>query len=165
MRWWQRDSEREVDVVSGMFMLVRREAIDEVGLMDDGYFMYYEDTDWCFRFAKANWKMLFWPEAAILHINGGSHSTKQQSPEMFVQQQKSFLRFFQEHHGVVAFLIVRLLLLIVNGSRSCLWGVRSVISRLLCKSSLREWNEASKYWRGVRYCVFGVEPERVNKES
>lgn len=165
MLWWQRDSEREVDVVSGMFMLVRREAIDEVGLMDDGYFMYYEDTDWCYRFAKAGWKMVFWPEAAILHIEGGSGSTKQQPPEMFVQQQKSLLRFFQEHHGVVAFFIARLFLLIVNGSRSCLWGMRSAMSRLLYKSSLREWNEASKYWDGVRYCVFGIEPERVNRES
>ena len=50
MTWWLRDDSREVEVVTGCFMLVRREAIDDVGMMDDGFFMYAEETDWCYRF-------------------------------------------------------------------------------------------------------------------
>ena len=64
MGWWDRRDEREVDVVSGMFMLVRREALDEVGPMDDGYFMYAEEADWCWRFWKRGWTVRVHPARA-----------------------------------------------------------------------------------------------------
>src|ERR1019366_2291980 len=47
MTWWLREDSREVEVVTGCFMLVRRQAMDDVGMMDDGFFMYAEETDWC----------------------------------------------------------------------------------------------------------------------
>ena len=83
--WWDRTTEREVDVVSGMFMLVRRDAIVQVGLMDEDYFVYAEETDWCFRFWRAGWRCVFTPQARIIHLDGGGKSTSQVSVKMFVQ--------------------------------------------------------------------------------
>ena len=69
--WWGRDDERDLDVISGMFMLIRKEALDEVGLLDEDYFIYTEETDLCFRFARAGWRRVFTPSARILHVCGG----------------------------------------------------------------------------------------------
>jgi GT2 family glycosyltransferase len=72
MTWWARDDSREVDVVTGCYMLVRKEAIDKVGLMDERFFMYAEETDWCYRFKADQWKNRFTPDAEIIHIGGAS---------------------------------------------------------------------------------------------
>lgn len=72
MTWWSRNDSREVDVVTGCFMLVRKKAIDEVGLMDERFFMYAEETDWCYRFKTKGWKNQFTPNAEIIHIGGAS---------------------------------------------------------------------------------------------
>jgi GT2 family glycosyltransferase len=61
-----------VDVVTGCYMLVRRDAIDAVGLMDERFFMYFDETDWCHRFHGGGWKRRFTPDAEIIHIGGGS---------------------------------------------------------------------------------------------
>ena len=53
-------------------MLVRREAIEQVGMMDEQFFMYAEEIDWCYRFKKAGWKILFTPNAEIVHLGGAS---------------------------------------------------------------------------------------------
>ncbi len=65
------DDEGVVDAINGAFMLVRAAAIDEVGLLDEGYWMYGEDLDWCFRFWSAGWKVLYWPRATVVHVKGG----------------------------------------------------------------------------------------------
>lgn len=72
MTWWRRDDTREVDAVTGCYMLVNRKAIDEVGPLDDRFFLYYEETDWCYRFKARGWKNRFMPYAQIIHYGGGS---------------------------------------------------------------------------------------------
>jgi len=72
MTWWGRNDAREVDVVTGCFMLVRKEAISEIGLMDEQFFMYSEETDWCYRFKAKGWKNWFTPDGEIVHIGGAS---------------------------------------------------------------------------------------------
>jgi len=76
MMWWGRDDVQAVDVVTGCFMLVRRRAIEQVGLMDERYFVYGEETDWCYRFKKAGWKIMFSPDGRIIHYAGQSTSHK-----------------------------------------------------------------------------------------
>ncbi|HNS20231.1 MAG TPA: glycosyltransferase family 2 protein [Sedimentisphaerales bacterium] len=97
MTWWQRDDERDVDVVTGCFMLVRREAIEQVGVMDEQFFMYAEETDWCYRFRQAGWRLLFSPVGEIIHLGG--QSSKRVGVEMTVQLRLSILRFLRKHHG------------------------------------------------------------------
>lgn len=62
----------EVDAISGAFMLVRKEALDDVGPMDEGYFLHCEDLDWCKRFWQKGWKVIFVPDVTITHFKGGS---------------------------------------------------------------------------------------------
>ena len=61
-----------VDAVNGAFMLVRREAVDDVGPMDERYWLYAEDLDWCHRFWERGWKILYWPQVEVVHWKGGS---------------------------------------------------------------------------------------------
>jgi N-acetylglucosaminyl-diphospho-decaprenol L-rhamnosyltransferase len=66
------DQTCEVDAVNGAFMFARREAVEEVGLLDEDYFMYVEDLDWCFRFGKSGWKVVYHPAATTVHLKGQS---------------------------------------------------------------------------------------------
>jgi GT2 family glycosyltransferase len=100
--WWDRTTQMDVDVVSGMFMLVRQKAIQEIGLMDEAFFVYAEETDWCFRFRQANWRCVFTPSARIIHLDGGNKSTDLVKNKMFVQMQKSILIFHLKHRGVLS---------------------------------------------------------------
>jgi GT2 family glycosyltransferase len=58
---------REVDWVQGSAMFVKKEIIDKIGLMDEKFFMYFEDADWCRRFRKAGYKVVYFPEAQMSH--------------------------------------------------------------------------------------------------
>ncbi len=81
----------EVEAVSGACMLVRREALDDVGKLDEGYFLHCEDLDWCMRFRQNNWKVYFVPDAKAVHHLGGC---SRQRP-IFVEWHK--------HRGMVRF--------------------------------------------------------------
>jgi hypothetical protein len=161
MLWWGRDSEREVDVISGSFMFVKRKAIEEVGLMDEDYFLYYEETDWCYRFARAGWKILFWPGAKILHWHGGRNSSKQESLRMFVQFQKSLLIFFRKHYGWLNCITARLLLIMSFGLRCCSWILVVSLKRLLGNSIDSEKEKLIKHWGALKFCAFGAVPEKA----
>ena len=84
----------EVEAISGACMLVRRVALDEVGLLDEGYFMHCEDLDWCMRFRRNGWKILFVPEARLLHYQG----TCSKSRPVFVEwhKHKGMVRFYRK---------------------------------------------------------------------
>jgi GT2 family glycosyltransferase len=66
----------EVEAISGACMLVRREALNDVGLWDEGYFLHCEDLDWCMRFRQKAWKIMFVPDAVISHAKGVSSSAR-----------------------------------------------------------------------------------------
>jgi GT2 family glycosyltransferase len=124
MTWWDRDDVREVDVVTGCFMLVRREAIEDVGLMDERFFMYGEETDWCYRFTKAGWKNLFYPGASIVHLGG--ESTRARADDMNIQLRRSILEFMRKHRGALSYGTARLLTSLFYATRMPYWWVRSL---------------------------------------
>jgi GT2 family glycosyltransferase len=84
----------EVEAISGALMLVRREAIEDVGVWDEGYFLHCEDLDWCMRFKQKNWKIVFVPDAPVTHFQG----TCSRGRPFFVawHKHKSMLRFYQK---------------------------------------------------------------------
>ncbi|WP_170359764.1 MULTISPECIES: glycosyltransferase family 2 protein [Ruegeria] len=106
---WDRCSEREVDVVSGMFMLVPRRVFEAVGLLDEAFFVYSEEADWCRRIRDAGWRCVFAPEAQILHLDGGGKSTVQIRSRMFVQMQKSKMIYLRKHYGLSGALLGRMI--------------------------------------------------------
>ena len=66
------DEVGEVDALNGAFMLARREALDEVGPLDEGYWLYMEDLDWCYRFMQSGWKVLYDGTVTVVHVKHGS---------------------------------------------------------------------------------------------
>jgi GT2 family glycosyltransferase len=62
----------EVDAVNGAFMLVRREALEDVGILDEGYWLYMDDLDWCFRFKQKGWKVWYDGAVTVMHVKGGT---------------------------------------------------------------------------------------------
>ena len=106
---WDRTTGRDVDVVSGMFMLVPRAVLDAVGPLDDAFFIYSEEADWCRRIRKAGWRCVFAPVARIVHLDGGSKSTAQIRSRMYVQMQKSKMIYLRKHGGLPGVLGGRLI--------------------------------------------------------
>jgi len=88
------------DWIMGAFMMVRREAIDQVGVLDEDYFMYAEDMDWCYRFKKSGWKIQYIPEPAIVHLGGGSSVAVPR--RTLARNTASQLMYFYKHHGLLA---------------------------------------------------------------
>ena len=91
------DAVREAEFVMGSAMLVRREAADEVGLFDEGFFMFNEESDWCYRFRQAGWRVLFFPGAEVFHVGGAT--TKQNWQRNYNEQLVSHVRFLAKHRG------------------------------------------------------------------
>ena len=100
---------QDVDWITGAAMLARREAIDEVGLMDEGFFMYSEELDWCRRFAEAGWRVVYLPSARIVHHVG--KSSEQVMAARHIHFQTSKVRYFRKYHGTVAAELLRWYLL------------------------------------------------------
>ena len=97
LTWWDYDTPREVDVVAGCFMLVRRAALDQVGEMSERFYMYSEDTEWCWRFHRHGWKVRYTPDAVIIHHMRGS--TSQCAEPMRVLERRSMLMFMEQRSG------------------------------------------------------------------
>ena len=78
----------------GAVMLARRAAIDEVGPLDEDFFLFSEETDWCYRFHRAGWQVLFTPDAEFVHVYGAAHGGR-----MFRENVRGHLRFLAKHRG------------------------------------------------------------------
>jgi len=87
----------QVDWVGGACLMARREMIDQVGLLDEGYFMYSEEMDWCYRAAKLGWYVCYLPGARLIHLGGGS--SRHAAAGMIAELYRSKLRFFARHYG------------------------------------------------------------------
>ena len=88
------DEAGEVDAVNGAFMLCRAEAVREVGLLDEGYWLYMEDLDWCARFWQAGWKVFYDPGGVALHVKGAS-SGKRRRPKQEIAFHRGMGRFYR----------------------------------------------------------------------
>ena len=88
----------EVDSLCGAAMAVRREVIGEVGLMDESYFMYGDDIDWCYRIKKAGWKVYYLPEAEIIHY-GGRGGSRRRSYRNIVEFYRAMAVFYKKHYS------------------------------------------------------------------
>jgi hypothetical protein len=88
------DEPGEVDAVNGAFMLCRAAAVREVGLLDEGYWLYMEDLDWCRRFWQAGWKVFYEPAGAALHVKGGSSGARR-APRQEIAFHRGMGRFYR----------------------------------------------------------------------
>jgi GT2 family glycosyltransferase len=88
------DEPGEVDAVNGAFMLCRAQAVREVGLLDEGYWLYMEDLDWCRRFWQAGWRVFYEPAGVALHVKGGSSGTRR-APRQELAFHRGMGRFYR----------------------------------------------------------------------
>lgn len=86
----------QVEAISGSFMMVRREMVNQVGLLDEDFFMYCEDIDYCHRINLAGGKIFYVPESQIIHYKG--ESTKKNNLDYIITFNKSLYKFFQKHY-------------------------------------------------------------------
>lgn len=94
------DEVQDVDWVTGAALMARREAIEQVGPLDEGFFMYSEELDWCRRFREAGWRVVYLPTARVIHYGG--KSSEQVLPARHIHFQRSKIRYFRKYHGAVA---------------------------------------------------------------
>ena len=106
MGGFDHDTETEADWLYAAALLVRREAVEQVGMFDEDFFMFSEEVDWLTRFRRAGWKVLFTPSAEVVHVGGASHGG-----QLYVENLRGLLRFEAKHHGPDAAEHTRLLLL------------------------------------------------------
>ena len=102
---WDHASVRSCDWVPGCYALIRKEVIDQVGLFDPRYFLYYEEVDHCFAAKRAGWEVAYYPDTTVVHIGGESAkheaAISSQSRQIESLQIESELLFFRKNHGVL----------------------------------------------------------------
>lgn len=110
LTFWNFEDTRQVDVINGCFWVLRRSAMEEVGLLDERFFMYGEDVDWCRRFTHKGWRLVYFAEADALHYGGASSSN---APIKFdIERQRADYQYWTKHHSWIeahAFLFISLL--------------------------------------------------------
>jgi GT2 family glycosyltransferase/peptidoglycan/xylan/chitin deacetylase (PgdA/CDA1 family) len=97
---WPQEAIRPVDILTGCFWLVRRQALNQVGPLDASFFMYGEDMDWCKRFWSHGWQVVFVPDAEAIHYGGASSSN---APlRFYIEMKRADLQYWAKHHSRAA---------------------------------------------------------------
>jgi len=94
---FRHDEPREIDFAKAAGFLLRRAAYDEVGPFDEEFFLFSEETDWCYRARAAGWRSCFFPGAEVVHVGGASW--RRESSMLFREQVRGHLRFLKKHRG------------------------------------------------------------------
>lgn len=116
----------EVECVAGAFLLVRKKSIEKTGLMDENYFVYSEDIDWCYRLKKKAGKIFYFPNAEAIHYGG--ESMKQEAEKTFLELYKSKLLFSKKHYGNFKIDIIRLILVIDTWLKLLGWKFLNLVN-------------------------------------
>jgi GT2 family glycosyltransferase len=142
MSAWNVEAAREVESLIGACLMLRREAIDEIGRLDERYFMYSEEVDYCYRLRKAGWPLYWVPQAVVVHYGG--QSTRQIADEMFLQLYQNKLLYFRKHYGRADAWAYKFILLWASSMRLAL----SPFTWLEKPSRRRQHRDlAGRYWR------------------
>ncbi|VVO55133.1 hypothetical protein PS858_00486 [Pseudomonas fluorescens] len=157
---WDHASVRECDWVPGCYYLIRREVIDQIGLFDPRYFLYYEEVDHCKRVKQAGWKVVYYPDTTVVHIGGESAKTvvelnavSRQIPKMQIESE---LLYFRKHHGLPGLALHMFLV--------CLGDLILVLKALLKgrgRAAINAcWQHTRATWALLRETQFATQPTR-----
>jgi N-acetylglucosaminyl-diphospho-decaprenol L-rhamnosyltransferase len=139
MDYWQRDSVREVGVITGCCLMIRREIYEQTGGFDDHFFMYAEETDLCWRIRKTGGRLIFCPEAQIIHLVG--ESAKKATSNRLFHINRALLKLFRKHYGKAYMLLANLLMCVFYAVRVPLMKLATIVRP---NEELRE--KAKAYW-------------------
>lgn len=121
LSYFKYDHVQTVDYVKGAFLLIRRRVIDDIGLLDEKFFFYAEEMDWCYRAWRYGWQVYFTPGAEVLHYGG--QSSDPVSPTIFVQLHRARYQFYRKHHSVLSSVVARFVMLGGAALRTCIWSL------------------------------------------
>ncbi len=138
------DAPQAVDWLVGAALMIRREAWQQVGPLDEGFFMYFEELDWCRRCRAAGWEIHYLPTAHVVHYEG--KSSEQVSTARAIHFERSKIRYFRKYYGAGWALVIRLFLLGTFVFQLCEESLKWVIGH---KRGLRRERVAS-YWQVLR---------------
>ncbi len=150
MERWNRRAPRPVGAVKGACMILKRAALDQVGLLDEDYFMYTEEVDLCFRLKKAAWRTYWVPSAEVVHFGG--QSTQQTATSMFLALYASKLIFFKKNHGQFSATLYKIILMIASIVR--LGYLR--LASLLRPDELGERNNLARHYKDLVHALRGM---------
>lgn len=107
--WWDHSEVKEVGWVVGAYFLFRREVAQEIGLLDERYFLYFEEIDYCLQAKRAGWEVLFFPDAKVIHLGGVSSMTTQKrisssGRQLLDLRVKTEFRFYRKNFGLLRLL-------------------------------------------------------------
>jgi len=149
------DRVRSVDFVTGACMMVRREAMEQVGLMDEGFFLYAEEIDWCRRIKEAGWEVYFIPRAQVMHHIGQSSA---QSEDALALLYRSRCYYFRKHHGRVSLFFLRLIVLPALFLQMAWHGAQAAFRGLMGRARGEAEGAWVRYWRAIRACISPLPP-------
>jgi N-acetylglucosaminyl-diphospho-decaprenol L-rhamnosyltransferase len=141
---WADDQIADVDWVTGACMMTRREIAAAVGGLDEAYFMYSEELDWCRRLKDAGWRVVYLPTAQVMHHVG--KSSDQAVTARHIHFQRAKLRYFRKYHGWLAASILRLALLLNYVGQLFIEAGKGALGH---KRPLR-WQRVKAYWQVIR---------------
>ncbi len=121
------DVVREVDAVSGSFMMIIRKAMNEVGMLDEQFFMYGEELDLCFRIKEKGWKVYYVPDARIIHYKGSS--SQQRKRKAVIDFHKAMYIFHKKHYANHTFFLLNWLIILGITLRAGLFLVLSLFKK------------------------------------
>lgn len=132
---------QDVDWVVGAAMFVRREVYEQIGGLDERFFMYSEELDWCFRVKTAGWHVVYFPKARVLHYEGKSSEQVLAQRDIYFHSSK--VRYFKKHHGAFQGELLRYFLLGMFAYQMLEEGVKYVVGhkRELRKERVRAYGK------------------------
>jgi GT2 family glycosyltransferase len=149
-RKWAHDKVRDVEFVIGAAMVVRREVFNTTGYLDDGFFIYSEETDWCLRMHRDGWKVTFIPDGTIVHYGG--QSSVAIKDRQFCEFNRSILRYMRKNFGVRGAVSYRCLMIFGACARVVGWRISNVVRpsrREYGNRMLDLWGRHLKWWLGL----------------
>ncbi|MBQ2613484.1 MAG: glycosyltransferase family 2 protein [Methanobrevibacter sp.] len=100
----------EIDCLTGAFMFIRGNALDEAGLLDETFFMYGEDIDLCYRIKNGGWKIIYYGESSITHLKGAS--SKKQKNKLIYEFYRAMYIYYKKHHASESFFLTNIVVYI-----------------------------------------------------
>jgi len=134
------DAECDVDWICGSFLLIRRECLDRVGTLDERFFIYDEDIDWCLRAREHGWAVRFWPGASMVHVGASARPFMRDKTFVHFRSRLSYLR---KHHSIVPAALYYLIM-VARLSGATAWQAAKCVAG---RSSVAELHERSQRQR------------------
>lgn len=151
LRNWPHDSECDVDFVIGACVLFRRSVLETIGLFDEEFFMYAEETDLFYRLKQAGHRTVFVPTAQCIHLGGGSG--KEQSDRVFCEFRRGQEKFFRKHYGIFGLTWYRAWMIFGAALRILLFGTFAVLrprQKVSATREVRNWARILAWTLGRR---------------